>query len=73
MTLLSVMTATTRMVAPHAREERVDLVDAADQRGPALPELLAFGRIRLGGNCRMYAAVLAPGFRCVDSDAIIPG
>lgn len=39
MTLLSVMTATIRIVAPHAREQRVDLVDAADQRGPALPEL----------------------------------
>lgn len=39
MTLLSVMTATIRIVAPHAREERIDLVDAADQRGPALPEL----------------------------------
>ena len=39
MTLLSVMTAT---IAPHAREERIDLVDAADQLGPPLPEQLAF-------------------------------
>ena len=33
MTLRSVMTATIRIVAPHTREERIDLVDAADQRG----------------------------------------
>ena len=72
MTLLSVMIATMRFVAPHAREQRVDLVDAADQRGPVLPELLAFGRIGLGGNHRMYAAALAPGFRCVDSDGGSP-
>ena len=73
MTLRSVMIATIRIVAPHAREERVDLVDAADQLGPALPEQLAFGRIGLGGNRGIYAANLAPGFRWVVSDGIIPG
>ncbi len=52
MTRLSVMIATIRMVAPHAREQRVDLVDAADQLGPALPEQLALGRIGLGANRR---------------------
>jgi len=78
MTLLSVMTATTRMVAPHAREEQIDLVDAADQLGPALPEQPAFGRIRLGGNRRMYAdrkmyaVALAPGVNCVDSGGSFP-
>lgn len=72
-TLLSVMIATIRMVAPHAREQRVDLVDAADQLGPALPKQLVLGRIRLGGNRRMYTGALAPGFNCVVSDGIIPG
>jgi hypothetical protein len=59
---------------PHGRaaraEQRVDLVDAADQLGPALPEQLALGRIGLGanrrtdGDRRVYAANIAPGFRC---------
>jgi hypothetical protein len=79
MTLLSVMIATIRMVAPHAREQRVDLVDAADQLGPALPEQLALGRIGLGanrrtdGDRRVYAANIAPGFRCDVSEGIISG
>jgi hypothetical protein len=62
---------------PHGRaawaEERIDLVDTADQRGPALPELLAFGRVGLGGNRETHAVTLGSTFRCVVSNGIIPG
>ena len=63
------MTATIRIAQAARAEERVDLVDAVDHGGPALPKQPALGRIRLGGYrgmyvCRaIYAATFAAGFR----------
>ncbi len=62
-----------------SRLPRPPSLDTADQRGPILPELLALGRIGLGGNRgldgdqRTLGATFAPGFRCVVSDGIVSG